>query len=299
MSTASPSAASPSASSAPAASAPAAAAPVGRSAARGAGAPATRRMPRLLGLALAEIALLRRNRMQLGTALVLPLVMPFAFLPLKDLGTEPAALTGVLGTMIVMVMLFVVYYNLLSSYVARRQDLVLKRLRTGESSDATVLAATAVPALVLATVMITLMLALSVPLLDLPLPAHPLVLALGLVLGAVMLVPLALVTANITRTVESAQVTSLPAMAVLLLGTGTLLPAAILPDWAGRVMAILPSAPITALTRLGWLGLDADGATVQGADLWLASAPQFGILLGWGLLGALVVREHFRWEPRG
>lgn len=262
-------------------------------------APTGRRMPRLLGLATAELALLRRNRMQLGTAIVLPLVLPLAFLPLKGIGADPATLAGLLGTMVVMVLLFVVFYNLLSSYVARRQDLVLKRLRTGESSDATVLAATAVPALVLATVMITLMLGLSVPLLDLPLPTHPLVLVLGLLLGGAMLVPIALVTANITRTVESAQVTSLPAMVVLMLGTGTLLPAEMLPDWAARLMTVLPSAPITALTRLGWLGIDADGATVQGMDLLAASAGQAAILLGWALLGVLIVREHFRWEPRG
>lgn len=258
-----------------------------------------RRLPRLLGLAAAELSLLRRNRMQLGTAIVLPLAMPLAFLPIKNLGADPGALAGLLGTMVVMVLLFVVYYNLLSAYVARRQDLVLKRLRTGESSDATVLAATAVPALVLATVMITLMMTLSVPLLDLPLPTNPLALVLGLVLGGIMLVPAALVTANITRTVESAQVTSLPAMVVLMLGTGAILPVDILPGWAARVMAILPSAPITALTRLGWLGIDADGAAVHGADLWAASAGQAAILLGWTLLGVLIVREHFRWEPRG
>ena len=78
-------------------------------------------------------------------------------------------------------------------------------------------------------------------------------LALGLGLGAVMLVPLALVTANITRTVESAQVTSLPAMAVLMIGAGGILPLDLLPEWAERLITFLPSAPITALVRLGWL----------------------------------------------
>ena len=156
-----------------------------------------------------------------------------------------------------------------------------------------------VPALVLATVMIILMMAMSVPLLGLPLPVNPLVLVLGLLLGGLMLVPAALVTANITRTVESAQVTSLPAMVVLMLGTGTLLPVELLPDWAARVMAILPSAPITALTRLGWLGIDAEGVAVHGTQLWAASAGQAAILIGWTLVGALIVREHFRWEPRG
>lgn len=258
-----------------------------------------RRMPRLLGLAAAELSLLRRNRMQLGTAIVLPLAVPFFFLPLSRSGASEDALTGVLGMMFVIVLLFVVYYNLLSSYVARRQDLVLKRLRTGEASDATVLAATAAPALLLAAVMITLMTALSIPLLDLPLPKNPLALVVGLGLGAVMLVPLALVTANITRTVESAQVTSLPAMVILMIGAGGVLPAEILPEWVVRLIAVLPSAPIAALVRLGWLGIDADGASVAGADAWALLAGQTGILLAWALVGALIVREHFRWEPRG
>lgn len=280
-------------------SAPRAESPLAASAPGSAAAPRTRRLPRLLGLAAAELSLLRRNRMQLGTAIVLPLALPFFFLPLAQNGASGAALAGVLGTGFVVVLLFVVYYNLLSAYVARRQDLVLKRLRTGEASDATVLAATATPALLLAAVMITLTTALSIPLLDLPLPENPLVLALGLGLGAVMLVPLALVTANITRTVESAQVTSLPAMAVLMIGAGGILPLDLLPEWAARLITFMPSAPITALVRLGWLGIDADGAAVAGADAWLLTAGQTGILLAWTLVGALIVREHFRWEPRG
>ncbi|GAA4529267.1 ABC transporter permease [Brachybacterium paraconglomeratum] len=258
-----------------------------------------RRIPRLLGLAAAELSLLRRNRMQLGTAILLPLALPFFFLPLAQNGASGAALASVLGTMFVIVLLFVVYYNLLSSYVARRQDLVLKRLRTGEASDATVLAATATPALLLAAVMIVLTTALAIPLLDLPLPQNPLVLVLGLGLGALMLVPLALVTANITRTVESAQITSLPAMLVLMIGAGGILPVELLPDWAARLITFLPSAPITELVRLGWLGIDADGAAMAGADAWMLLAGQTGILLAWTLVGALIVREHFRWEPRG
>lgn len=259
----------------------------------------TRRRFRLLGLAAAELSLLRRNRMQLGTAVVLPLALPFFFLPLAQQGAGPEALASALGTMFVIVLLFVVYYNLLSTFVARRQELVLKRLRTGEASDATVLAATAAPALLLATVMITIMAVLSTLLLDLPLPQNPLWLVLGLGLGAVMLVPLALVTANITRTVESAQVTSLPAMGILMIGAGGILPAEILPEWAARLITFLPSAPITELVRLGWLGIGADGTPVPGAEQWTAVAGQTGILLVWALLGALVVREHFRWEPRG
>lgn len=257
-----------------------------------------RRMPRLLGLARAELILLLRNRMQLVTALLMPLAVPFLFVPIARQGSTPEALTAALGTMFVVALLFIVYYNLLSSYVARRQDLVLKRLRTGEASDAAVLGATAVPALLVATVMILVISAISIPLLDLPLPTNPLALVVGLALGAVVMVPLALMTANITRTVEAAQVTCLPLMAVLVIGAGAALPLELMPEWFVRLIGVVPSAPITELIRLGWLGIDADGAAVTGADVWTTLALQSAILLGWLVLGVWFVRHHFRWEPR-
>jgi ABC-2 type transport system permease protein len=237
--------------------------------------------------------------MQMVTALLMPLAVPFLFLPIARQGGTPEALAAGLGTMFVVALLFIVYYNLLSAYVARRQDLVLKRLRTGEASDAAVLGATAVPALLVAAVMILVMGAISVPLLDLPLPRNPLALVVGLVLGAAVMVPLALMTANITRTVEAAQVTCLPLMAVLVIGAGAALPLEIMPDWFVRLIGLVPSAPITELVRLGWLGIDADGAAVTGADVWTALGAQSAILLAWLALGLWFVRQHFRWEPRG
>lgn len=258
-----------------------------------------RRLPRVLGLARAELTLLLRNRMQMVTALLMPLAVPFLFVPIARQGGTPESLAAGLGTMFVVALLFIVYYNLLSAYVARRQDLVLKRLRTGEASDAAVLGATAVPALLVAAVMIVVMSAISIPLLDLPLPQNPLVLVVGLVLGAVVLVPLALMTANITRTVEAAQVTCLPLIGVLVIGAGAALPLEIMPDWFVRLIGLVPSAPVTELVRLGWLGIDADGAAVTGADVWLALAAHSGILLAWLALGLWFVAQHFRWEPRG
>lgn len=258
-----------------------------------------RRLPRVLGLARAELTLLLRNRMQMVTALLMPLAVPFLYVPIARQGGTPESLAAGLGTMFVIALLFIVYYNLLSAYVARRQDLVLKRLRTGEASDAAVLGATAVPALLVAGVMIVVMSAISIPLLDLPLPENPLVLVVGLVLGAVVLVPLALMTANITRTVEAAQVTCLPLIGVLVIGAGAALPLEIMPDWFVRLISLVPSAPVTELVRLGWLGIDADGAAVTGADVWITLAAQSGILLAWLALGLWFVAQHFRWEPRG
>lgn len=266
-----------------------------------ASAPLPSRRPghRLLGLARAELTLLLRNRMQLFTAIVLPLAVPFLYLPLRNRGMSDALLVGALGSMAVMILLFVVYYNLLSTYVARREALVLKRLRTGEASDATVLAATAVPALVIAGAMVAIAMTIAVAILDLPLPQNPLLVVAGVVLGAAVSVPLALATANITRTVESAQVTSLPFMAIALLGAGTALPLEMLPDWAQSLIAITPTAPLVELIRFGWLGTDASGAAIAGSDLATAALRQVGILVVWFCLGAWFVSTRFRWEPRG
>jgi len=262
--------------------------------------PARRVLPgrRLAGLARAELTMLLRNHMQLVTAVLFPLAIPFLYLPIARAGAEPAQLAGALGMMFVIALLFVVYYNLLSTYVARRQDLVLKRLRTGEAADATVLAASAVPALLIAAVMITVMAAISVPLLDLPAPRSAPLIVLGLGLGAVLLVPLALATANITRTVESAQVTSLPLMAVAIIGTGSAVPLSAMPEWFGRLVEFVPSAPIVALVRSGWLGVDADGAVLGTSELWTSALGQVGILLGWLVLACWFVALRFRWEPR-
>ncbi|MGP9694646.1 ABC transporter permease [Brachybacterium sp. AOP25-B2-12] len=254
---------------------------------------------RLLGLVRAELTMLLRNRMQLGTAILMPVAVPFLYLPIARAGAGPAHLAGALGMMFVIALLFVVYYNLLCAYVARRQELVLKRLRTGEASDATVLAAAAVPAMLVAAVMIAVMSAISVPLLDLPVPRQVLLILLGVVLGGVLMVPLALVTANITRTVESAQVTCLPIMAVLVLGTGAAVPLDLMPDWLGRLITVIPSSPIVALIRMGWLGIDADGAPLSTGALWADAGVQTVILLVWLVLACVLVAQRFRWEPRG
>lgn len=254
---------------------------------------------RLLGLARAELTLLLRNRMQLIVAITMPVAIPFLLLPLVNRGVPAETLAGAMGLMIVMALLFVVYYNLLSAYVARRQDLVLKRLRTGEASDATVLASTAVPALTIAITMILLMGAFSTPMLGLPLPTHPLMIVLGVALGAVVLVPLALVTATMTRTVEAAQVTSLPLMAVLLIGSGAAVPLDLMPEWFGRLVQLIPSSAIVELTRTGWLGVDADGAALTTAQAWGSAIAPTAVLLVWLVLGLVLVARTFRWEPRG
>ncbi|MFH8472014.1 sensor histidine kinase [Streptomyces sp. NPDC018000] len=109
---------------------------------------------RLNALGRAELTLLARNRTAVFVALLVPLAMIAAMkstLEQIDLGgtgltVAGAALSGGIG----MVLMQVVYMNLVAAYVARREELVLKRLRTGEVTDREILAGTALPSAALA-----------------------------------------------------------------------------------------------------------------------------------------------------
>lgn len=246
-------------------------------------------MPAIVGLSRAELTLLVRNRTQLFLALAFPPAITVFFAALlKDQQLAHAQLIPLLGAQFVIALVFIVYYNLLSTYVARRQELVLKRLRTGEASDATVLAAAAVPALAIAAVMTVLMTVLAIVLMDLPLPERPVLVIAGIAAGALVMVPLALLTANRTRTVEAAGVTSLPVIALLVIGAGAI-PTDGLPEVAQRAISLVPSAAMDDLLQLGWLA----------EDPWSAALKPLGVLVAWLALGLWAVQREMRWEPRG
>ena len=131
-------------------------------------APATRRV---LGLTRTNTTVLVRNRLNLFYAFVLPL-LPLGLLFLGERGDVTAGIANV-TLVLMMALVFPVYYNVLSMVVTRRDELVLKRLRTGEARDAEILLAIAAPGTAI-TLIVTM---LTVPLgaaAGLPLPVNPL-----------------------------------------------------------------------------------------------------------------------------
>ncbi|MEK8225250.1 hypothetical protein NKG05_02625 [Oerskovia sp. M15] len=99
----------------------------------------------------AETTLLLRNRTALFNGVALAPAM-VAFLHFSGaleafVGEGPGAVVGAfaLTSLVCFALMFVVYYNLASAYVARREELVLKRLRTGQCSDAEILIGAATP----------------------------------------------------------------------------------------------------------------------------------------------------------
>nr|MDT0665000.1 hypothetical protein [Micromonospora sp. DSM 115978] len=90
---------------------------------------------RIGALGRAEALLLRRNAIALVTALALPASLVPVLRSADEAGGAPGLDLGaaVVIMLAAVALLFAVYYNLVTTLVARREDLVLKRLRTGEA----------------------------------------------------------------------------------------------------------------------------------------------------------------------
>lgn len=247
---------------------------------------------RLRALARAELALLGRNRGVVLTALVMPLALPFSVRPALDqidLKKEGLSVGAVMMTAAVgFSFLFAVYTSLVNAYVARREELVLKRLRTGELSDAEILTGTALPAVGLGLAQSLLLCAGCAVLLHTGAPRAPYLTLLGLVAGLVLSAALAALTASVTRSVESGQVTALPLVFFSMIGSGIAIPTEVLPDRLASACELLPLSPAIRLVRAGWTG-QLSAYEVLGA---------VATTLAWTVVAVFAVRRWFRWEPR-
>ncbi|WP_217141859.1 ABC transporter permease [Streptomyces sp. AC627_RSS907] len=249
-------------------------------------------MRRMTALARAELTLLGRNKGTVFAALFVPLVLPFTVRSAsQEMDLAEAGLTTgtlVLPAAIGFSLLFAVYSALTGVFVVRREELVLKRLRTGELRDVEILSGSAMPAVLSGLVQSLLLTVGCTVLLDLSAPSAPHLAVLGLLLGLVMCAALAAVTASFTRTGESAQVTPLPFMFVSMFGSSLFVPLELLPDRLASVCELLPLTPVITLVRGGWTG-DLPAYEVLGA---VTTA------VAWTALAVFAVRRWFRWEPR-
>jgi len=247
---------------------------------------------RVKALARAELTLFGRSKGMIVTAVFVPLVLPVSVrtvaedMDLKGTGLNVG--TVVLPGAIGFSLLFAVYSALVGVYVGRREELVLKRLRTGELRDGEILAGTALPAVTTGLVQSLVLAVACTVLLDVPAPKAPHLAVLGLLLGLAVCALLAAVTASVTRTVESAQVTALPLVMVAMVGSGMTVPLELLPDRMASVCELLPLTPVITLIRGGWTGELSVYETIGPVLTALA----------WTAAGVFAVGRWFRWEPR-
>ncbi|SER07448.1 ABC-2 type transport system permease protein [Lentzea xinjiangensis] len=233
---------------------------------------------RAVAVGKAELKLFWRNRTALFNSLVLPLLL-VPLLISVDLDGR-ALVVGVIG----FVLLMAVYYNLVTTFVARREELVLKRLRVGELTDPEILLGASLPSVVVGLGQTALFAVIIGAMTDVALPARPWFLLAGVAGGVVVFVLLAAASSAFTRTVEMAQVTSLPVLMACMLGSGLVIPLSALPEQVASVLEFLPLTPVLDLLRAGW----EDGPVLR---------PML-VLAVWTGLGTYAVRRWFRWDPR-
>ena len=254
------------------------------------------RARRVGALARGELRLLLRNRTAVVNSVLLPLLLVVA-VPALDLAGDVPLGPQLLTTAVGVTLIFLAYYNLVATYVARREDLVLQRMRTGELTGPEVLLGTAAPSL-LVTLGQVVLVAVGVAVLgEWSAPVEYVLPLIALLIGVAVMVVLAAASTIFTRTPESAQITTLPLMVATTSLSGLLYPLSSFPDTLATIARLLPVTPVIELLQLGLAGRTWDGGTVDAGGAWSAAVLPLAVLAGWLLVGAVASRG-FRWAPR-
>lgn len=232
-------------------------------------------------IALSELRMLVRNRLVAACAILLPLVLgAFFILNRPDDGAVGFTAALQLATMLGLG----VYVTATTNLAARRQNLFLKRLRSGAVSDVSIIGGLVLPIVLVSVVQVAIvMTALGVA--ATVAPAHPWLLVIVVLLMEAMFAGFALATSGVTNSPEHAQVTTLP-LFFLTIGapiwvatTGT--------EELGTLKHWLPGGSLPELMSIAWAG----GSL---AEVPLLLAP----LAAWAAVAVLAARMMFRWEPR-
>ena len=129
-------------------------------------------------------------------------------------------------------------------------------------------------------------------------PANALLVLAALILGTAVFVLLAAVSTALTRTVELAQLTTLPVLMLSVVFSGLLFPLAMLPGALRWLGPGLPLTPVVDLLRLGLTGTAPGGGHLGLAAAFGAAAIPVFVLGAWIVAGGWAARRWFRWEPR-
>jgi ABC-2 type transport system permease protein len=230
-------------------------------------------------LALMELRLLVRKKVTAYSVLAVPaLLCAIAWFLDRQQPTEAWADT--LGSRFVMLMALSVFLVSTTVFTARRQSLVLQRLRTSELTDTGAYLGIGAPMVVvgLAQTLIYLGFCLAI---GAPMPSNPAAVLVGVVLGVAVALLAGIATAAFSRSVEVTQITALPVVMAAMAGM-------IMFQLDNHVTAVIG----TFLPLVGPGYLITHGWTGDNVLLGLAGT------LPWLVIFGLVAIRAFRWEPR-
>lgn len=253
---------------------------------------------RLAALVKAEALQFFGNRtlmLMAATPLVAGLGLYFAMR--NQLGTDLALAATLTEVMVPFTLMFAQFYAVLSMIVVRRDEKVLKRLRTGQARDSEILIAIMAPSALISVVLIAIYSA--VVLIDgAPAPVHWPLLIFGILAGLVLAASCALLAANYTRNAEAAQFTSLPVILLAAVSTHNL--RWVMPEPVQELLAATPFALLYDIIAASWLGMEPMTEADIGSwgftevSRW-AAMPVLGLIVWIGVLGYQAVRG-LKWE---
>lgn len=253
---------------------------------------------RVSALAAMELRLLWRNRTALTVAVGFPPLMVFAILGLLDNADGALMAAAILVALLGFALVFVAYYNLTTTAVARREDLMLKKLVSSETSKGEVLVGMAVPALAILLAQAAVALVALAVWFEPPAFVNPALAVVTVLLGTVVFAQLAYASSGVTRSVESAQMTTMPLLLVATGLSGLFFPLDLLPPVAERVASLTPLAPVVELLHLSVSGIAADGSTVTLAESFSQGLAPLAVLGAWVLVASWASRRWMRWDAR-
>ncbi|PWV45703.1 ABC transporter permease [Nocardiopsis sp. L17-MgMaSL7] len=260
-------------------------------------------LKRTLRLARTEFTLFVRYKTAL-MYLVMPLIL---FMPL--LSTPSAPVFGdftthdlTLASAVIGIGLMLGIGHPSNVFAARREALVLKRLRVSGIPQTAIFGSVTVVVVLFSLAMSVLILG-AVAALGGSLPADPVMLVAAVLLSAVAMSLVGLLITPMVRSAESAQMFSVVPMMGLLLTGGVFFPLDLMPEPVRLVAQFLPVAPAAEMAQAAYTGYDVFGGyegaeAVGAAALWGSALPSLAVMLAWIVVLSLLVRRYFRWDPR-
>lgn len=240
-------------------------------------------LSRALSIAWAEAKITFRNKTVLTGALIIPLVFG-AFYVIT--GSGEGAFSALQVIMLATLMSVMgVYLTATTTLATRREELFLKRLRSGESSAGSIFIGMLLPSIIMVLIQLAIVLAAFFSR-GATLPAQPMLLLAGILLLIAMCASCGLLTSVYTPSAAAAQITVMPFFLLLL---GTAIWAAVLPGGDFRTLQLLsPGGALATLVAQAW----------QSSPEWADYLPAIVVLLFWTLLFGYYGVKKFRWDKR-
>ncbi|MGO1056224.1 ABC transporter permease [Crossiella sp. CA198] len=238
-------------------------------------------------LGLTELKLLLRKKINAASVLGVPVAM--CVVAYSNDRPDTAAGWGSMFAHSFMIVLLVSTFLVSTTvFTARRQSLVLKRMRTAEITDAALIAGMVTPLIVVTLAQMLGYLAFCVAI-GAPLPENPLLALGGILLGAAIALLAGAATASLSSSVEVTQITAMP---LLVAALGGMIATFADSDLARTLGMLMPLNGPTDMLAKGWGG---GGAGIQLPEIALILPA--GIALSAVVLGVITVR-FYKWEPR-